>query len=134
MRMAFAGGYRYRANPLLLAKRKYLEWRSDNRDFARAKANARHHYGLPFEFFRLVLGDDCLYAEAYWPAGTTTVADAQRQFAGMRPMNVRHEHPFGGFAVSLATLGCIPAAPAGCRCPIEKSQFLPDRNVTASGG
>ena len=79
MRMAFAGGYRYRANPLLLAKRHYLEWRSSNRDFARAKANARHHYGLPFEFFRLLLGDDCLYAEAYWPEGTTTLADAQRQ-------------------------------------------------------
>ncbi len=79
MRMAFSGAYRYRANPLLLAKRRYLEWRDNNRDFVRAKANARRHYGLPFEFFRLMLGDDCLYAEGYWPEGTTTLAEAQRQ-------------------------------------------------------
>jgi cyclopropane-fatty-acyl-phospholipid synthase len=57
MRMAFAGAYHYRANPLLLAKRRYLEWCNNNQDFARAKANAIHHYGLPFEFFRLMLGD-----------------------------------------------------------------------------
>ena len=79
MRMAFAGAYRYRANPLLVAKRRWLEWRGGNRDLARAKANARHHYGLPFEFFRLMLGDECLYAEGYWTEGTTTLADAQRQ-------------------------------------------------------
>jgi cyclopropane-fatty-acyl-phospholipid synthase len=60
-------------------KRRYLEWRDSNHDFSRAKANARHHYGLPFEFFRLMLGDDCLYAEGYWLEGTTTLAEAQRQ-------------------------------------------------------
>ena len=79
MRMAFSGDYHYRANPLLLAKRRYLEWCDNNRNFARAKANARRHYGLPFEFFRLMLGDDCLYAEGYWPEGTTNLTDAQRQ-------------------------------------------------------
>lgn len=78
MRKVFSGAYRYRANPLLLVKRRYLEWRGSNRDFARAKANARHHYGLPFEFFRSMLGDDCLYAEGYWSEGTTTLAAAQR--------------------------------------------------------
>jgi hypothetical protein len=40
MHMAFSNGYRYRANPLLLVKRRYLEWRNSNNDFARAKANA----------------------------------------------------------------------------------------------
>jgi cyclopropane-fatty-acyl-phospholipid synthase len=79
MRMAFSGAYRYRANPLLVAKRKNLERRNNNQDFARAKANAVHHYGLPFEFFRLMLGDDCLYAEGYWSEGTTTLAEAQLQ-------------------------------------------------------
>ena len=79
MHMAFSGAYRYGTNPLLLVKRRYLEWRDSNHDFARAKANARHHYGLPFEFFRLMLGDDCLYAEGYWLEGTTTLAEAQRQ-------------------------------------------------------
>ena len=38
MRMAFSSAYRYRANPLLLAMRTYVEWRDDNRDFAKAKA------------------------------------------------------------------------------------------------
>jgi cyclopropane-fatty-acyl-phospholipid synthase len=79
MRMAFDGAYRYRANPLLVVKRRWLEWRGGNRDLARAKANARHHDGLPFEFFRLMLGDECLYAEGYWTKGTTTLADTQRQ-------------------------------------------------------
>ena len=79
IRMGFASDYHYRANPLLLAKRRYLEWRDSNRNFAQAKANAKRHYGLPFEFFRLVLGDDCLYAEGYWLEGTTSLADAQRQ-------------------------------------------------------
>lgn len=79
MRLAYGGAYHYRSNPLLLAKRKYLEWRDDNRDPAKAKANARRHYGLPAEFFRLMLGEDCLYAEGYWTEGTATLAEAQRQ-------------------------------------------------------
>jgi cyclopropane-fatty-acyl-phospholipid synthase len=79
IRMGFASDYRYRANPLLLARRRYLEWRDSNRNFAQAKANAKRHYGLPFEFFRLMLGDDCLYAEGYWLEGTTSLADAQRK-------------------------------------------------------
>lgn len=78
MRMAFSSTYRYRANPLLLAMRKYIEWRDDNQDFTKAKANARRHYGLPVEFFQLMLGDDCLYAEGYWTDQATTLADAQR--------------------------------------------------------
>lgn len=78
MRMAFSSTYRYRANPLLLAMRTYVEWRDDNRDFAKAKENARRHYGLPLEFFRLMLGDDCLYAEGYWIGDATTLAEAQR--------------------------------------------------------
>jgi cyclopropane-fatty-acyl-phospholipid synthase len=79
IRMAFSGAYHYRTNPLLLAKRKYLEWRKANRNFPQAKANARHHYGLPVEFFRLMLGDGCLYAEGYWTEGTASLAEAQRQ-------------------------------------------------------
>lgn len=78
MRMAFTSTYHYQGNPLLLAMRKYLEWRDDNKDFAKAKANARRHYGLPVDFFRLMLGDDCLYAEGYWTGQTTTLDEAQR--------------------------------------------------------
>ncbi len=79
MRMAYSSDYRYRANPLLLAKRRYLEWRDSNRHLAKAKVNARRHYGLPFEFFRQMLGEDALYAEGYWLEDTKNLADAQRQ-------------------------------------------------------
>lgn len=78
MRLAYSSTYSYRASPLLVAMRTYLEWRDDNRDFAKAKANARRHYGLPFEFFRLMLGEDCLYAEGIWSGDATTLAEAQR--------------------------------------------------------
>ncbi len=78
MRMAFSSTYRYRANPALLVMRKYIEWRDDNRNFAKAKQNARRHYALPAEFFRLMLGDDRIYAEGYWTARTETLAEAQR--------------------------------------------------------
>jgi hypothetical protein len=33
-------------HPLTLVKRRFLEWRQNNRDFARAKRNAIFHYGL----------------------------------------------------------------------------------------
>jgi cyclopropane-fatty-acyl-phospholipid synthase len=79
MRMAYRSAYRYKANPLLVVMRRYVEWRDDNRDFARAQANARRHYGLPHAFFELMLGEDCLYAEGYWPDGTGTLAEAQRK-------------------------------------------------------
>ncbi len=79
MRMAYSSDYQYRANPLIVAKRKFLEWRSRNASAAKAKENARQHYGLPFDFFRLMLGEDALYAEGYWLKGTTSLAEAQRQ-------------------------------------------------------
>jgi cyclopropane-fatty-acyl-phospholipid synthase len=78
MRMAFSSKYRYRANLLLFTLRKYVEWQDDNRDLVKAKANARRHYGLPLEFFRLLLDDDCLYAEGYWGKESKTLTDAQR--------------------------------------------------------
>jgi cyclopropane-fatty-acyl-phospholipid synthase len=78
MRMAFSSKYRYRANLLLFTLRKYVEWQDDNRDLVKAKANARRHYGLPLEFFRLLLDDDCLYAEGYWGKESETLTDAQR--------------------------------------------------------
>jgi hypothetical protein len=44
-------------HPLTLVKRLFLEWRQNNKDFAQAKRNAAFHYGLPTEFFHIVLGD-----------------------------------------------------------------------------
>jgi cyclopropane-fatty-acyl-phospholipid synthase len=79
MRIAYHSDYRYKTNPLLALMRRHREWRDDNRDPAKARANARHHYGLPHRFFELMLGEDCLYAEGYWAEGVSTLAEAQRQ-------------------------------------------------------
>jgi cyclopropane-fatty-acyl-phospholipid synthase len=79
MRMAYRSTYRYATNPLIMAMRRYLEWRDDNRDAGRAQANARRHYGLPHAFFELILGKDCLYAEGYWAGGDEGLAEAERQ-------------------------------------------------------
>jgi cyclopropane-fatty-acyl-phospholipid synthase len=52
-------------HPLTLVKRLFLEWRQNNKDLAQAKRNATFHYGLPTEFFHLVLGDTFGYSEGY---------------------------------------------------------------------
>jgi cyclopropane-fatty-acyl-phospholipid synthase len=45
---------------------------------AKAKANARIHYGLGAEFYRLWLDDPLMmYTCAYWPEGTQTLEQAQ---------------------------------------------------------
>ncbi|MCM5570602.1 cyclopropane-fatty-acyl-phospholipid synthase family protein [Burkholderiaceae bacterium FT117] len=56
-----------------------LEWRTSNRDPARARANARAHYGLGTDFYRLWLDDPLMmYTCGYWPEGTATLEQAQR--------------------------------------------------------
>ncbi len=56
-----------------------LEWRTGNRDAARAKANARAHYGLGEPFYRLWLDEPLkMYTCAYWREGTTSLEQAQR--------------------------------------------------------
>jgi cyclopropane-fatty-acyl-phospholipid synthase len=45
------------------------------------KANDQH-YDVPVEFFRQVLGPHLKYTSAFWPAGTTTLAQAEA--AGLR--------------------------------------------------
>lgn len=64
-------------HPLTLVKRRLLEWRQNNRSFAQAKRNATFHYGMPTEFFRLVLGDTYGYTEGFWDEGTRTLDQAQ---------------------------------------------------------
>ena len=78
MWIAYRSQFRYASNPILTVMRRYLEYRNSNRSFAAARANARRHYGLPHRFFELMLGTDCLYAEAYWTAGNDDLATAQR--------------------------------------------------------
>ncbi|WP_159594307.1 SAM-dependent methyltransferase [Hydrogenophaga sp. BPS33] len=56
------------------------ELRFFNRRKHHAKSNARAHYGLGTEFFRLWLDDPLMmYTCVYWPQGTLTLEDAQRQ-------------------------------------------------------
>jgi cyclopropane-fatty-acyl-phospholipid synthase len=65
-------------HPLTFLKRRALEWRQNNRSREQARRNAAFHYGLPCEFFRLVLGDTMGYSEGYWGAGIDSLDDAQR--------------------------------------------------------
>jgi cyclopropane-fatty-acyl-phospholipid synthase len=64
-------------HPLTLVKRRILEWRQSNNDFAQAKRNAAFHYGLPSEFFRLVLGASYGYSEGFWKDDTRSLDEAQ---------------------------------------------------------
>lgn len=64
-------------HPLTFVKRRFLEWRQNNKDLAQAKRNATYHYGLPTEFFHLVLGDTYGYSEGFWKEDTRTLEEAQ---------------------------------------------------------
>ena len=64
-------------HPLTFVKRRHLEWRQNNKDSAQAKRNATFHYGLPTEFFHLVLGDTYGYSEGFWKEDTRTLDEAQ---------------------------------------------------------
>ena len=55
------------------------ELRHSNASPAQAKANARAHYGLGEAFYRSWLDDPLMmYTCGYWPQGTTTLEQAQR--------------------------------------------------------
>lgn len=59
---------------------KLHEQQYSNRSLAQAKANARAHYGLGVDFYRLWLDDPLLmYTCGYWPEGTPTLEQAQAQ-------------------------------------------------------
>jgi cyclopropane-fatty-acyl-phospholipid synthase len=64
-------------HPLTLLKRRWLEWRQNNKDRTQAQRNATFHYGLPTAFFRLVLGDTCGYSEGLWADDTCSLDQAQ---------------------------------------------------------
>lgn len=59
---------------------KLHERQHSNRRPAQAKANARAHYGLGTDFYRLWLDDPLMmYTCGYWPEGTQTLEQAQAQ-------------------------------------------------------
>ncbi|MCU0764819.1 MAG: cyclopropane-fatty-acyl-phospholipid synthase family protein [Burkholderiaceae bacterium] len=64
--------------PLVALRNRWHEFRRSNRDRQRAKDNARFHYGLGTDFYKLWLDRELLmYTCAYWPEGTATVEQAQ---------------------------------------------------------
>jgi len=68
-----------RFNPVDKVENNLHELRHSNRSAAQAKANARAHYGLGTEFYKLWLDDPLLmYTCAYWSEGTHTLEQAQR--------------------------------------------------------
>ena len=55
------------------------EWRLSNTSQDQAKTNARAHYGLGSDFYSLWLDDPLkMYTCGYWPEGTATLEEAQR--------------------------------------------------------
>ena len=66
-------------NPLVAIRNWWHELRFSNRSLARAKANARFHYGLGTEFYDHWLDQpSTMYTCAYWNEGTTSLEEAQR--------------------------------------------------------
>ena len=66
-------------NALARARNQWHELRYSNRSIAQAKANARFHYALGYEFYRRWLDfPSMMYTCAYWKEGTRTLEEAQR--------------------------------------------------------
>jgi len=75
---AFEGRYTS-PSPLVRLRNLWHEVQHSNRTIARAKANARFHYGLGEEFFKRWLDrDHLMYTCAYWKEGTNSIEEAQR--------------------------------------------------------
>ncbi len=78
-RAGFDSGYDRVPNPLVGLRNRWHEWRFSNRSVRQAKANARYHYGLGEAFYRYWLDTvGMMYTCAYWPEGTTTLEQAQK--------------------------------------------------------
>jgi cyclopropane-fatty-acyl-phospholipid synthase len=66
------------ANALVAQRNRWHEFRRSNATREQAKANARAHYGLGTEFYRLWLDDPLMmYTCAYWTDGTQSLEQAQ---------------------------------------------------------
>lgn len=65
-------------NRLVKLRNRWHELQHSNRSLARAKANARFHYGHGIEFYRPWLDTvGMMYTCAYWKEGTATLEEAQ---------------------------------------------------------
>ncbi len=64
---------------LLKLRNAWHEFRFGNRTAAQAKANARFHYGLGADFYKLWLDwPSMMYTCAYWQEGTQSLEEAQK--------------------------------------------------------
>jgi cyclopropane-fatty-acyl-phospholipid synthase len=78
-RAGFDSGYDRVSNALAQLRNRWHEWRYSNRSTKQAKANARYHYGLGEAFYRYWLDTvGMMYTCAYWPEGTATLEQAQK--------------------------------------------------------
>jgi len=77
---AMASGFDTQFNAVNGLENNLHELRHSNRSWAQAKSNARAHYGLGADFYRLWLDDPLMmYTCAYWPEGTRSLEQAQLQ-------------------------------------------------------
>jgi cyclopropane-fatty-acyl-phospholipid synthase len=117
---------------LLKLRNAWHELRFGNRSIAQAKANARFHYGLGADFYRLWLDlPSMMYTCGYWKEGTLSVEEAQankmdhvarkiRLAAGERFVDIGCG--FGGFLFhALAHYG---AAGTGINTTTEQAEWL----------
>jgi cyclopropane-fatty-acyl-phospholipid synthase len=73
-----SGFDRGQKHPLIALRNRWHEFRYSNADPTQAKANARFHYGLDIEFYRLWLDTSfMMYTCGYWQEGTHTIEQAQ---------------------------------------------------------
>jgi cyclopropane-fatty-acyl-phospholipid synthase len=67
-----------RSNPLVNIRNRWHEFRFANRTIEQARVNARFHYALGTDFYKLWLDRDWLmYTCGYWKEGTRTIEEAQ---------------------------------------------------------
>ncbi|MCX7902409.1 MAG: class I SAM-dependent methyltransferase, partial [Burkholderiaceae bacterium] len=65
-------------HPVVRVRNWWHEFRRNNATIARAKENARFHYGLGTDFYRYWLDRELMmYTCAYWKEGTRTIEEAQ---------------------------------------------------------
>ena len=65
-------------HPLVTVRNRWHEFRHSNASRSRAKENARVHYGLGADFYRLWLDDPLMmYTCGYWKEGTRSLEQAQ---------------------------------------------------------
>ena len=78
-RVAMESEFGNSLKPLALLQNRWMEATRSNKSIAQAKINARHHYGLGTDFYRLWLDMPLMmYTCGYWNEGTRTIEEAQR--------------------------------------------------------